>query len=351
MITTDKAVFEPAPGNAVAEDVASYNLIRLFATLSVIVVHVATPTVGQYDPSTELNWWVGNFYQSVFRSGIPLFLMLTGALLLPRAEGFVFIKNRVIRVLLPFCFWVFVYLLAKNYIRDLSLEDYFIALYEGNSYHFWYVYLILSIYFLMPLLRLVLQWLKPTLVQVLAFTCIISLSLKLLPDDNTNIRYLLNYAIYLAYIVFGYYAAKFEDVQWLNNCQIGMLLIFLGFGITFFGSYYVSASSGHHSDLLYQSSMVHIFLKGLGVWIILKRMVKYIPDRWLKHLKAMSKLSFGVFLIHPLVIDHILIVRLGISHNLLHPAFGIFLTSTMCFVFSFVIIYLLSKLPLGKYTY
>ena len=102
------------PTVASSKSLLEYDAIRFFAAFSVIAVHVATPALGNLSASGNYNWWVANFYQSLFRSGIPLFLMLTGALLLHRATGFTFIRNRLLRVLLPFGFWTFVYLVAKN---------------------------------------------------------------------------------------------------------------------------------------------------------------------------------------------------------------------------------------------
>ena len=66
------------------------DLIRTVAVIGVIVLHATRDvTVIQPDAPFEVwRWWIVNIYQSLGRTGVPLFVMLTGALLLqPFKEG------------------------------------------------------------------------------------------------------------------------------------------------------------------------------------------------------------------------------------------------------------------------
>ncbi|WP_439882879.1 acyltransferase family protein [Pontibacter sp. MBLB2868] len=92
MIRTQLVKKEAPLTSSVLNHVVAYDAIRLFAVFSVIAVHVATPVVANYNSSGKTAWWAGNLYESLFRSGIPLFLMLTGVLLLPKANGLRFKK-------------------------------------------------------------------------------------------------------------------------------------------------------------------------------------------------------------------------------------------------------------------
>ena len=80
------------------------DVLRLVAILMVIAIHCTDPfnasPESRADP--EFNFW-GSIYGSMLRASVPLFVMMTGFLLLPvRQEASVFYKKRIPRVLFPF---------------------------------------------------------------------------------------------------------------------------------------------------------------------------------------------------------------------------------------------------------
>ena len=88
------------------------DVIRLVAMLMVIGVHCIdpfyiSPTLGGI---SEYKYWAA-VYGSLLRPSVPLFVMMTGLLLLPVKEQSlgVFYKKRIYRVLFPFLFWSVLY--------------------------------------------------------------------------------------------------------------------------------------------------------------------------------------------------------------------------------------------------
>lgn len=55
---------------------------RIGACFMVVVLHVAAVEFHDFDE----RWWASNFYDSFTRTCVPLFLMITGVLLLGRQE-------------------------------------------------------------------------------------------------------------------------------------------------------------------------------------------------------------------------------------------------------------------------
>ena len=86
------------------------DLIRTIAILSVIVLH-ATRDATSFQPEADFEvwrWWIVDIYQSLSRVGVPLFVMLSGALLLQPSKKEplrLFFKKRWTRIGLPFLFW------------------------------------------------------------------------------------------------------------------------------------------------------------------------------------------------------------------------------------------------------
>ncbi|MGH8822038.1 MAG: acyltransferase family protein, partial [Rhodoferax sp.] len=61
-------------------------------------------------------WWAGNVYDSLTRSSVPLFFMVSGATLLPKQEPIrAFFAKRFIRIVPPLLFWSIFYLWWLSY--------------------------------------------------------------------------------------------------------------------------------------------------------------------------------------------------------------------------------------------
>ena len=133
------------------------DLIRTVAIIFVVLVH----SMGLLNdaPETKSILVIKSFY-SLIHVGVPLFVMLSGALLLGKEEPLnLFFKKRFHRVLTPFFSWSMIVSIIhffQNGGRNLlnrSLiftKDLF-----GNGVHgiYWYIYMILGLYMLTPILR------------------------------------------------------------------------------------------------------------------------------------------------------------------------------------------------------
>ena len=87
------------------------DVLRLVAILMVIAIHCTDPFNASPESraNPEFNFW-GSVYGSMLRASVPLFVMMTGFLLLPvRQEASAFYKKRIPRVLWPFLIWSVIY--------------------------------------------------------------------------------------------------------------------------------------------------------------------------------------------------------------------------------------------------
>lgn len=82
----------------------SYDIIRFVAILIVFSIHCMAGLEANQD--TIINVFVCNLLHSFQGIGVPLFVLLSGALLLNKQETPCnFLKKRTIRVLIPFFVW------------------------------------------------------------------------------------------------------------------------------------------------------------------------------------------------------------------------------------------------------
>lgn len=126
--------------------------LRNIATFAVILLHVTAPFVLQFNKISFASWQLANLLDSMLRFGVPVFVMISGAVLLDRSEPLsTFLSKRLKRVVLPFLFWslvyfIFVYAGSFQKFSTLQLlQTLMNKLLKGTYYHLWYVYMILGI--------------------------------------------------------------------------------------------------------------------------------------------------------------------------------------------------------------
>jgi surface polysaccharide O-acyltransferase-like enzyme len=199
--------------------------------------------VGELNPSQYLVLWSStSFYLSLVPLGVPLFIMLSGALLLQPSKVDqpirVFLKKRLARIGLAFVFWSIIYLVWNYYVNNATLTVYSITqsfLEQGPYYQFWFIYLIMGLYLLTPILRVVLKYADRKILRYLIILWFLAspvppllhLITGLAPD---NALFLLSG--YLGYFVLGIYLIGVE----VKTRTLEILLV-IGAVLTFLGLY------------------------------------------------------------------------------------------------------------------
>ncbi len=155
--------------------------LRVIAMLFVCLCHACDPLSAFGAPSEK--GWI-EVYGSFVRPCVPLFVMLTGALLLPTREDFGGIfRKRILRVVAPFLVWTAVYAALPWLLHQCGVavetiqrvffpfavplhtdapsivRTFFLSLFQFNQYavQLWYIYLLVGLYLFMPILS---AWLR-----------------------------------------------------------------------------------------------------------------------------------------------------------------------------------------------
>jgi surface polysaccharide O-acyltransferase-like enzyme len=335
--------------------------VRILATVFVIGLHVSAYGITNEFKAIDganTNWWICNFYESIFRCCVPLFVILTGALLLPQTLPLkIFLIKRFGRILIPAVFWGIIYVIYNLVMADnksvfLSSYDSFRWLrhqvLDGPISSFWYIYMLVGLYLFIPVLQ---PWVKlADNKAVLYFLAIWLLTIlvkqfKLIPQQSPlELRY---FSGYVGYLLLGYYLAH-RLVITPTVYVFALVASVIGFLVTLIGTYWVSITQHAFSGMFYEYLSLNVLALSAGVFILIKvsgdKTDDYRPS-WFK--ESLIRFGFGIYLIHPLPLR--IMVYFGLNYKVINPVLAIPLLTLLCLSVSYMAAWLISKLSYGKY--
>ena len=331
--------------------------LRVIATLCVVLLHVASSALYTYNQVPNSHWWIGNVYDSFARFSVPLFLMITGALLLGKQYSYsIFLKRKVVRILWPFLFWTAIYIIYNfieppKFFGKLETQtnfDWIIQqIRDGSSYHLWYVYMLIGFYIAIPLLNKLIIGVKNKYLLLFLIVWVIFITFSTSKNSAYNFEWNLWYIMgYLGYVVLGYYLSIINTKS-KPISALAVITFLIGLFITFYGTYYYTDRIGLFCKNYYSYLIPNVLLMATSVFVLFKN-ISHRLDGFLKTVRdVVDKYSYGIYLSHILVLNYL--IMFGVDWNLIHPLIGIPLTTFITLALSLIIVFLISKIPFGKY--
>ena len=170
--------------NMQVERVIWLDWMRVAACLMVIVVHATEPFYLGGDGSlilTRTDAFWASFFDSLVRACVPLFVIASSYLQFPlHYSSEEFFRRRAVRILVPFILWTVVYALVwgspvQNF-KDLLLN------FNYAAGHLWFVYMLVGVYLLMPLLSPWAERVGRTELRIYLGLCLFTTVIPLLRD-------------------------------------------------------------------------------------------------------------------------------------------------------------------------
>lgn len=331
--------------------------MRVLAIAMVVMLHVAAPVRDQLENMATANWLAGAFLDALARCGVPLFVMISGALLLPKEEEIgAFYRKRVSKILIPFLFWAYFYALYTNWhtLKEFNPIDAIWDVFAGPTfYQMWFMYMIVGLYLVTPFLRIMVQHMTKKHLEwflglfFLFFVAIPHLSRELSTWFEIDLRFGFGIPVldvYVGYFVLGHYLDRYGKISWGTG---RLWMAFFGSTIVLvLGSYAVYRKSGGYNPMFVLNESPLVLLQAYILFLLFKqRKLRSEKENWL--FPKIALLSFGIYLVHPLIIDVFERRYLGFQLNArtTETIMAIPLTFLVCFSLSFVVCWLLYQLP------
>lgn len=329
------------------------DLLKILSIYFVILIHVTAEN--WYDDIQGVYWLVNNGYNALSRWGVPVFCMVSGALLLSRDIPIRKIYTHYLpRIALLLLIWGLAYeVLTAGGLSVEVLLGGVRNLLRGKAYsHLWYLYMIMGLYIITPPLRAMIRGAEQktlTYFLVCAFLFAVALprllTLSWLEPYGGWINKLdvQLFGGYIFYYVAGWYLHQFALPKWARRT------LYLCGGLLLVGAMVVSEIRS--LQLNYQYVNYGVFSLGTAVFslalFVLCRSVspRLEQSPWLSRMISFTgPLTFGIYLCHFMVEK--LLLRFGLHSNVIHPLLGAPLVSLLIFLLSGGICWLLRKIPL-----
>ena len=315
--------------------------MRVAACLMVMVVHSTEPFYLGGEGSlilTESDAYWSSFFDSFVRACVPLFVVASSYLQFPlHYSTSEFLRRRAVRVLIPFICWSIVYALVWG--KPVENLQSLLLNFNYAAGHLWFVYMLVGIYLLMPLLS---PWAERVSKRELQFYLLLCFATTFIPfvralaaDGAAPVIYgptgIPNRALYplwgeaswngyglfyylsgfIGYLLLGLYLRRFVgNLSWGKTLAMALPAWLAGFAICFSGfivmvmndaagQFPIEGPTGLAAawETTWINDTTGVFLMTIG-WILVFR--KFNAGGWFYRsvLLPISKASYGMYLCH-----------------------------------------------------
>ncbi|MBQ0122036.1 MAG: acyltransferase [Bacteroidales bacterium] len=338
--------------------------MRISACFLVMMVHSTEPFYLGGDGSLILTrsdaFWV-SFFDTLARACVPVFIVASSYLQFPlRYSASEFARRRAARILIPFLFWTVIYAL----INPNPIQNFKDLLFNFNyaAGHLWFVYMLIGLYVLMPLLSPWAEKVSRKEMQVYLLLCFLTTLVPYVREramggdvvciygsggipmqahfplwgeaswNEFGVFYY--FSGFVGYMLLGLYLRRFVgELSWGRTLSVAVPSLLTGFAICFFGFLRrvfadaggsllaggdfpvgggLDVAVGWETPWFYNSSGVALMTVG---WVLLFRKCTCGGRFYSNVVLPVSKASYGMYLCH--------MIALGFFSGLFRSIFGL----------------------------
>ena len=332
--------------------------LRILAIFFVIFNHTGTTGFQYY---TTLNFSMKYILCSslsvLCTVAVPLFFMISGALLLKKDESFKKILKRITRIFFVLVLTsLFYYIISVDNFNQINIIDFISIVYTDTmTTPLWYLYAYLAFLFTLPFLRILAKNMKDNdFKYLIILSLLFSIGRSVIASltgywlNNTFSILFIESTIY--YPLIGYYIEHRLDIKKFKKLDMILILILLLTNI------FVASSFNYFQILRSNNSLNQTFLSSFNsinaiiVYILIKLILNKIemPIFLKKIVNLVGGCTFGIYLIE----EFFRAKLYWRFYNFINILFGNMITSILsvicCIFVGTLFIFLLKKLPVIK---
>lgn len=342
----------------------AFDFLRILSAFSVVVLHVSSMYLMEYNVSTT-DFKIANFINSISRFGVPIFVMISGAIFLSEDKKITtgkLWKHNILRLFILYAVWSFAYYVFQSlylwkfdFWRHGLVRTITGCVYASN--HFWFIFMIIGLYALAPILR---TWLHHSSVaeqkyfiglfvvfQVLRTTLGIAID-KSLTTTISELVEVTELTGYLGYFILGYFLMHYKIPQ---KAKWGLYAsVPVGIVANYLISDYLSVKYGYYSPGIYDSFGLFTFLHVVALFVFVNDMASKLQkgNGFIAFIKNLSLDTLGIYMMHIALLTFLM--EEGIIWGQVSVLTGTILLSIVCFIVCAIVAAILRRIPfVGRY--
>lgn len=338
------------------------DVIRAYAIVLVVLLHSSAPLFKLYSKIDITAWQIGNLLNSLSMCAVPLFVMLSGMLLLDpkkKETAGVFFRKRLNKVVIPLIAWEVIYIFLR-YIDDQSItpaEAIRMILNCNAYYHLWFIKVILGLYVATPILRVYVSNAHEN--NLVYFLSLWFIAVSVLPflENFFGIQVGIEIVVtthFTGYFIAGYFFCRRQIADGLTKLIACAIIVgsVLSTAVLTAG---LSARAGAPNNYFYEYIKSPTVIIMTGTTFLLLKSFQYeklfARSRFLStSIQQLSSASLSIYFLHVLVLEVFKRGILGFSLSGLtfNPIIGIPATAAITCIASLWIVTTFRKIPYLK---
>ncbi len=325
------------------------DILKIIACISVIFVHMNS-SINDYQPTS--GWVLSLFIHTLSYWGVPIFLMITGATLLDYKKKYdikTYYKRRVSKVVIPWIIWsAIIYVIKYQNLNFINFIKEFLYMNIEGSY--WFFPLIIYIYCIIPIFQALIKLKELRIIKYILLILIIfnSVLLPFFSVFNIIVPPIFTFFMHNKYVIYPLlgYLISITDIS-KNKRYIIYIIGFISLTIRFLYTYITSYKDNLLNTDVSDYTSIFILLIVSSIFVL----VKYIKwekifnnDLSREIIKHISNCSFGIYLVHKIIIYYINDIIQSDINSIYYKIIG----ALYIYVLSLLIVTLLKKIPILK---
>lgn len=341
-----------------------YDALRAMAIIGIVFCHVSNLFVAQ--GINRPDFYIAAFFDCFRDFSIPIFIMLSGALLINRRDSLNdFFKKRLSRIFIPFVFWAFLYIIySDRMIYHGFYLDKAIDIFFGTSgtigVAFWFIWMIVVVYFLIFIINQIIamgcrrvEGFDSKFIFLLTVLSVIFIALSdfdFINPMSSKINYFLSF---ITYIIIGYFIA--------NNDYVGSklgpkkmvaitLVLSVGFYFYYIFGFVVPMSIVENRFVFMNYFNLLLLMMSVSIFLLFKYLSKIQFGEKIEKgnfgslITVISQYSFGIYLCHYLFLYELKrhLVRFYAYQN---PLIWIPTLVILILAISLIVLFILNSIP------
>ncbi|MDP4491576.1 acyltransferase [Vibrio sp. AH4] len=282
-----------------------FDLLRAIAAVAVIAIHVLAPYRDRLGEIPFVEWLIAVTVNGASRWAVPVFIMISGALMLSDRRPFelrYYLERRLGKVLIPFLVWSLFYAFLSGWSPTgfdgaMIWQTLLSSPQHETYYHLGFFYYFIPLYFVIPFLQWGAQRWDSAALYAFVAVWLLTTMLYLLRLDGpwSHDLWLFSGYLPLGYLLYQKCSLKRGSVLVITLMGLVSLYITVQAVVTL-----SLVEHAYRVGRWFSYKTINVVLMASMVFILARAFASKLPLSWQQGVSFVSRYSLGIYLLHPI---------------------------------------------------